>query len=249
MLYSTSFVSYYGTFVLVLIPVGTIDVATLALEHVMDAASVSVDAPTKETTNYARLCRLLVVGGSQVLRDTFDKIHPPERLHDTLSSHPVQASLKLLKGKQKILTPTQWGKLYPSIPSSVSSENFDVTLLTVLLRNISGLKPPATGWNSPPPATDTSTEADITRVRVFRNEVYGHANKTYVDDQTFDGYWQNIQQTLIRLGGECYRPYIDKLKVDCIDPDIGLHYQELLKQWREDEGKIDEIEGKILHKQ
>ena len=31
---------------------------------------------SKETTNYARLCRLLVGAGSQVLRETFDKIHP-----------------------------------------------------------------------------------------------------------------------------------------------------------------------------
>lgn len=216
----------------------------------MDAASVNIQAFTKETTNYARLCRLLVVQGTQVLRDTFDKIHPPERLHDSLSSHRVRASLELLyKGKHKILNPTQWGKLYPSTHSSVSSRNFDITLLMVLLRNISGLKPPATGWNSPPPATDTSTEADITRLRVFRNEVYGHGSKASVDDLTFDGYWQDIQQTLIRLGGERYGPYIEGLKVDCMDPDIGLHYQELLKQWIEDEGKIDQIEGKISHKQ
>ena len=216
----------------------------------MDAASIKMHSLSKETANYARLCRLLVVGGSQVLRDTLDEIHPPERLLYTLSTHPVRAFFEsLYADNHRILNREQWRKLYPSIPSTVSSQNFDITLLTVLLRNVSGLKPPATGWNSPPPATDTSTEADITRVRVLRNEVYSHCRQGFSDDLTFDRYWQDIQQTLIRLGGERYRPYIDKLKVDCMDPDIALEYQEVLKQWREDEVKIDQIEGRLLHKQ
>ena len=214
----------------------------------MASASVNTHTSTKETTNYARLCRLLVDVGSQALRETFDKIHPPASLHDKLSSHPVRASLERFhKGKHKILNSTQWEKLYPSsYHSPVSSRNFDPTLLMVLLK-FSGLKPPATGWNRPPPATDTSPAADIIRVRVFKNEIYNHARKAYVDDHTFNEYWQDIQQTLIRLGGERYGPFIDKLKVDCMDPDIGLHYQELLKQWIVDEGKIDQIEGRILH--
>ena len=214
----------------------------------MASAFINTLASTKETTNYARLCRLLVDVGSQALRDTFDKIHPPASLQYMLSSHPVRASLeRLYKGKYKILTPIQWGKLYPSNPSHVSSRNFDITLLTVLLRNFSDLNPPTTGWDKPPPATDTSTEADIIRVRVFRNEIYAHASKAYIGNHAFYEYWQDIRQTLIRLGGDRYGPFIDKLKVDCVDPDIGLHYQELLKKWIEDESKIDQIEGRILH--
>ena len=45
------------------------------------AAALSPFASTKETTNYARLCRLLVDVGSQVLRSSFDKIHPPATLY------------------------------------------------------------------------------------------------------------------------------------------------------------------------
>ena len=214
----------------------------------MASASVNTHTSTKETANYARLCRLLVDVGSQALRETFDKIHPPTSLYAKLSSHPVRASLeRLYKGKHKILNSTQWEKLYPSYQSPVSSRNFDVTLLMVLLRNFSGLKPPATGWNKPPPATDTSPAADIIRVRVFRDEIYDHARKAYIDNHTFYEYWQDIQQTLMRLGGDRYGPDIEELKVDCMDPDIELHYQELLKQWIEEESKIDEIEGRILH--
>ena len=94
---------------------------------------------TKETTNYARLCRLLVDVGSHVLRETFDKKRPPGNLDTVLSSPPVHAVLQSLK--RKVLNPLQWGKLYPAIKSSVSSQHFDITLLMVLLRNICGLVP------------------------------------------------------------------------------------------------------------
>ena len=94
------------------------------------ATAPSPFVSTKETTNYARLCRLLVDVGSQVLRSTFDKIHPPATLHTVLGSTSVHyATLQsLYTGKKKVLNPTQWGKLYPS-HSPVSSATFDITLL------------------------------------------------------------------------------------------------------------------------
>ena len=197
---------------------------------------------TKETTNYARLCRLLVDVGSCVLRETFDKIHPPGNLHKDLMTY--HARLQLLQ-KKRVLNPTQWGNLYPAIRTSVSSKHFDITLLVVLLRNICGLSPPATGWDALPPATDISVEANIARVKYFRNTVYGHAEQASVDDATFNVYWQDIQDTFVRLGGATYGTAIDDLKNECMDPDIENHYKELLRQWKKDDDntkdKLDEI--------
>ena len=115
---------------------------------------------TRETTNYARLCRLLVDFGSQALRERFDIIHPPGGLETVLATPPAVPKLQSLQ-KKKILNPSQWDILYPAIESSVSSKNFDITLLMVLLRNICGLNPPATGWDAFPSPTDLSCEADI----------------------------------------------------------------------------------------
>ena len=197
---------------------------------------------TKETINYARLCRLLVDVGSCVLRDTFDRFNPPSNLHKHLMTH--HATLQLLQ-KKKVLNPTQWGKLYPAIPTSVSSKNFDITLLTVLLRNICSLIQPATGWDALPPAADMSTEADIARVKYFRNTVYGHAEKASVDDATFNVYWQDIKDALVRLGGHAYGVAIDDLKNECMDPVYEEHYRDLLKEWKRDDDntkdKLDEI--------
>ena len=213
----------------------------------MASAAPPPVASTKETTNYARLCRLLVDVGSQALRDTFDGIHPPAGLHLVLARNPAHKTLQSLR--KKILNPTQWGKLYPTIPSSVSSASFDITLLMVLLRNICGLHAPITGWDSLPPSTDTSKEANIARVKYYRNTVYGHASQASVDNLTFNTYWQDISNALIALGGASYGTAINKLKSVTMDPDTEEHYRELLRQWKKDEDsikdKLEEIEGML----
>ena len=195
---------------------------------------------TKETTNYARLCRLLVDVSAHILRETFEKRRPTGDLNAVLLSPPVHAVLQSLR-KKRILNPSQWGQLYPkAIKSAVSSKNFDITLLMVLLRNICGLVPPAGGWDTLPPAADTTLEADIVRIKCYRNTVYGHASEASVDDPTFNQYWQDIQDALVRLGGAGYQSAIDDLKKECMDPDIEEHYKELLKQWVMDEVSIKE---------
>ncbi|KAL9969810.1 hypothetical protein ACROYT_G022073 [Oculina patagonica] len=134
----------------------------------------------------------------------------------------------------------------------LSSASFDVTLLMVLLRNICGLIPPVTGWDILPPASDVSIEADMARVKYYRNTVYGHASQASVDDVTFNAYWHDISNALVALGGASYGAAINKLKNECMDPDTEEHYRELLVQWKKDEDnikdKLEEIEEKIKEK-
>ena len=211
------------------------------------AAAPSV-ASTKEKTNYARLCRLLVDVGCQALRDTFDRIHPPVGLHSVLApGTPAHSTLQLLR-KKRILNASQLGELYPTIPTSVSSASFDITLLMVLLRNICHLTPPlVSGWDKRPSAADTSTEANIARVKFYRNTVYGHVSQASVDDAAFNILWQNISQPLVALGGASYSAAINKLKNESMDPDTEERYRELLKEWKRDEDsikeKLEEMEG------
>ena len=83
-----------------------------------------------------------------------------------------------------------------------------------------------------------SSEADIARVKYFRNTVYAHAEHASVDDVTFNTYWQDIRDTLVRLGGVKYKAAIDNLETECMDPDIEDHYKELLNQWKKDEDNV-----------
>ena len=210
--------------------------------HLPMASAVPAFRSTNGTTNYARLCRLLVDVGSQVLRETFDIIYPPKDLPKVLSNPAVHSILQPLRLK-KVLSQLQWSKLYPS-RSLVSSKDFDITLLISLLRNICGLTPPATGWDHLPLATDVTREADIARVKYYRNEIYGHTSQASVDDATFGTCWKDIRDALVRLGGETFETAIDHLKDECMDPDIEKHYREVLKQWKEDG---DSIKDKLVH--
>ena len=168
------------------------------------ASVTPATSSTKETTNYARLCRVLVDVGTCALRDCFDAIYTPQSLHTFLAaSQPTLQSLR--SSRSRIINATHWGKLFPSVPASVSSRDFDITLLMIVLRNICGLAPPLTGWDALPAATDVSLEADIARVKYFRNTVYAHAEHASVDDATFDRHWKEIRDTLVRLGGVKYK--------------------------------------------
>ena len=210
------------------------------------AHAVPTVTSTNETTNFARLCRLLVDVATQALRDTFDSIHSSNDLHKVLSANC--STLKDLKSK-RIINPIQWGKLFPPIPTTVSSRDFDTTLLVVLLRNICGLAPPTSGWDNLPVAEDRSLEADIARLKYFRNEVYAHAETASVDEVTFNTYWRDIRETVVRLGGNTYQAAVDTLKDECMDPRVQEHYRRLLVDWKRDDDnlkeKIDEIMRKL----
>lgn len=77
------------------------------------------------------------------------------------------------------------------------------------------------------------TEANIVRVKCYRNTVCGHASQASVDDATFNTCWQDISNALVALGGASYAAAINKLKNKCMDPDTEEHYRELLKQWKD----------------
>ena len=117
----------------------------------------------------------------------------------------------------------------------------------MLLRSICGLTPPATGWDNLPLPTDLSCEADIARIKFYRNTLYALAQAS-VDDATFDHYWANIRDTLVRRGGAAYETAIDDLRYDHLDSDMEEHYKEHLKQWTVDEDiikdKLDNAEVK-----
>ena len=188
----------------------------------------------KETTNYARLCRLLVD-----IRDTFNNIISPATLQATLAAN--NNKLQSLKAR-RIISPLQWSKLFPAISSSVSSISFDITLLIILLRNLCGLAAPASGWDVLPAATDVSLEDDIARVKYYRNTVFAHAVRASVDDATFNRYWSEIRDTLVRLGGVPYQAAVDNLEKECMDPDVEQYYKDLLYQWKKDDDNIkDEL--------
>ena len=90
------------------------------------------------------------------------------------------------------------------------ADNFDITLLTILQQIICGLPVPETGWDVIP-LGDTSKFADILRITILRNEAYSHITRAQLDDAKFNTLWQEILQSLIRLG--IFQNDIDEIKM------------------------------------
>lgn len=192
---------------------------------------------TQEQSSYGRLCQLLVFLGTGVLKETFDRIISPEDLCKHLKGFRVHRTLKSLQ-KQRILTSKHWCQLYPKPASSVSSKEFDFTLLMVLLRTVCELTPPTAGWDTHPLPADTSQEADIARLRCIFNTVFRHADESCVSDAEYVHYWENIREVLVRLGGTGYGDGMDKIMNQKMDSVTEEHYKELLKQLMRKEDSI-----------
>ncbi|XP_020907398.1 uncharacterized protein LOC110245456 [Exaiptasia diaphana] len=187
---------------------------------------------TKEKVNHAKLCRLLYDGGGTTVRAVVDRHCPPATLAATLKSKKSQLQ-KLMKPKGKVLNIDQWDKLYPPSGTSPSTKDFDITLLFVLIRNICGLTKPATGWDALPPPADTSTEANLARIKYYRNTVIGHSGNAEVDDIQYEAYWKDISIALVSLGLD--QDDIDDLKSR---PVGAQDYFKLLKEWHSEETDI-----------
>ena len=189
--------------------------------------------PLQAKANYSRVCHLLVDKGGDVLRHALHVVHPPSTLAAVLNANKRTLS----KVRYSVINPAQWELLFPAT-GLPDSNNFDITLLTILLRNICGLASPAAGWNVMPAASDTSISANIARIKIFRNEVYGHVPSAQLDDTMFEKLWQEISKPLVNLG--ILQHDIDELKKAPLTPEEES-YAEKLKEWKELEDDLVSI--------
>ena len=161
----------------------------------MVSATPSPLASSVETTIWTMLSRLVIDGGTAALRKVFDRFHPPANLEVDLSaSHDILKSLF----RRRILNSYQWERLFPPDQAAPDSSTFDITLLYLLLTNICGLSPPPIGWHSKPPASDSTLEANIARIKFFRNQ-WSHLPTTSIDTEAFTSLRQEINDVLLAL--------------------------------------------------
>ena len=77
-----------------------------------------------------------------------------------------------------------------------------------------------------PSVGDTSISDDIVRIKMFRNDVYGHIASNQMDDKRFEKLWQEISQPLTRL--RIPQKDIDEIKVAPLSPKEKSYIQQLL---------------------
>ena len=195
----------------------------------MATAAPSLLASSPAKTNGNKLSRLLIDGGTTVLRNVFDHYHPPTTLASDLNANYSTLNNLL---RRRVLNGHQWEKLFPhgGVPDS---KTFDITLLFLLLTNICGLSPPLTGSHSKPSPSDNSREANLARVKFFRNELYGHVTSSGVHAKSFSTFWHEISTALIFLG-------LDQAEGDRLNAERGGEedYLDALIEWAGSEEDI-----------
>ncbi|XP_046857322.1 uncharacterized protein LOC124450723 [Xenia sp. Carnegie-2017] len=191
--------------------------------------------------NGSRLSKLLVNKGTQALKTTLQSIInlQSSNLKDKLNDPSTKSKLTSLKFK--VISKQQWNLLYPST-GSPDIESIEISLLTVLLRNICGLTAPHGGWNKLPSSSDTSISANIARIKFYRNKVYGHITTTSVNDSEFEYLWQEISKALFGLGIQ--QTEIDELKKAPLSTDEA-NYIEMLKEWYKTEEQLIDVTEEI----
>ena len=181
----------------------------------------SVLDSSDEKTNGFKLMRLIVDGGTEALRNEFRKHHPGDL--QVVLSHNRSSLLKL---HPKIINDDQWDELYPPTGNPPSINNFDITLLSILLRKICSLSCPPSGWNDMPNVIDLSPEADIVRIKRFRNKLFAHISNTSVTTADFAKFWAEISSALVRLG-------VDQKEINRLENEQGgeEEVKRVLKEW------------------
>ena len=153
---------------------------------------------TQDHINYARLCNALLSVCTDALRGVLLSQVPTgyRNIYEA-----IRAKEKLLAGTKKkkgLLRGEQKDLVFPDSGNIGNVDQFDISLLFILIRNTSSVRPPVTGWNDPPNDNprDRSLGASLQRIRLCRNETVGHSKDGKLDDQCFEEYWKKIGEML-----------------------------------------------------
>ena len=194
-----------------------------------DSGSGSVFDTSEEKTNGTRLARLLIDGGTHVLRKFLDSVYPePTLLANELKKN--RTKFQTLKSKGVIFK-EQWEMLFPT-SGLPDLKEFDITLLHLLIRELCCLKAPRTGWHKIPADDDQSMEANIARIKCFRNELF-HSKSTSIPNNEFEDKWNIIVSSLEAIKIGVYRKKIQALKNDSIDHKTQKRVDEEVEKWQQ----------------
>ena len=194
-----------------------------------DTISSAFSGVSQEKTNGTRLARLLIDEGTPAFKRFFLFSIHPETLEDVLKKNlPKLQNLR----SRRVIFDDQWETLFPGTGDPPNIEEFDITLLHLLIREFSNLPPPSgTGWHTLPAQSDASIEANIARIKYFRNEL-SHSPSTAITESEFEDKWNQISSALEGILVYVQRTKIQRLKNDPIDHDTYRIVEEHIKKWR-----------------
>lgn len=195
---------------------------------------------TRETTNFARVARIILGPCTSVLRDILKKEIPPFGFHHTVNTFFANSD----KHKKSTISVTQ-----KQLVLKGKYSEFDITLLYYLLRNVCSIPQHINLWGNVPNQVDRSMPANIERMRILRNE-YGHTTDFFLSDSDFEQKWKDIFQIVKELEsnlgtGTDHQDALLKLKTCSMDPDEEKKYIQKLSIVEQMQVQISDLEGKF----
>ncbi|KAL3889541.1 hypothetical protein ACJMK2_001879 [Sinanodonta woodiana] len=155
------------------------------------------DAPiTPEHMNHARLCVALVTVCGNAMRKVL-RTQVPAQHTDIYQA--ILANKGKLTGRpgKPLLNPNQITLVFPDPQGKITGtlDQFDISLLYILIRNVSSVPAPVTGWSKDPcdQPRDTSLGASMERIRSFRNHITGHSPDAKISRQDLEDYWKKFE--------------------------------------------------------
>ena len=89
-----------------------------------------------------------------------------------------------------------------------------------------------------PAPTSTDKQDDVVRIKLYRNELYGHTPEPAISHADFNRHWNDIATVLVRLGGQ--QQDIDELRVAPMDPTNQQSYIQCLEEWEKNDKTVFE---------
>ena len=192
---------------------------------------------TQEHMNYARLCNVIVTLGADALRDVLvtQVPVPYTDIYRALLGH-----IAAIRGMRQIGR-EQFRLIFqdPQFRYTGTVDQFDITLLYTLIRNISPCQAPATGWGRPPDdqPRDVSLGASVERIRLMRNKVSGHSADGKLVDQAYEDHMADISQILddieVVLGDRGYKDVLEKCRKQIITTQEAKSLRKKLENYQQ----------------
>ncbi|VDI51927.1 Hypothetical predicted protein [Mytilus galloprovincialis] len=196
------------------------------------SGNTSMTSLSKDETNFLRLAHLIIRISPRAVRTRFNHHFNPGGLHIVLNREKSKIDKLFYK---RILSQLQMNILFSS-SGLVKSEHMDITLMICLLRNIAKLKI----LDVLPNSIDISEDADLSRIKYYRNS-FVHATDGTIDDNSFTDIWTEVSKAVIRLGGKPFKDECDSLLVGELD----RSYRDVYLEQMCNEKRLKEVEENL----
>lgn len=182
-------------------------------------------AMKKTVENLKRVRLVLNTSGKYVLKKLLlTKFVDEQMIYRALQRPGTRR--KFEKAVQKgIMTEKQWNVLYPNVTTEEDEKNklnskaMDTDIYTLLIRKLCDLEKPADGWNAWPRENDSSTIANVIRIKMLNHDTM---NLTEIPDEEFEDRWRLMERALVGLGYSKYA--IDNLRTCCVEQEMSFSY-------------------------